>query len=126
MRRPAVAPRRLYAAPARDDSVFARRSRLRFNPPPTLVLAGLLAPSVGLFAYSAYASDRAQRGSVTEHLEHAERTRDSKPMKFLQDHFVLSLRNVREGRVYTMVTAGFMHFGASLHHWLPLQDSLTS
>ena len=38
-------------------------------------------------------------------------------MKFLQDHFVLSLRNVREARVYTMVTAGFMHFGASLHHW---------
>ena len=32
-------------------------------------------------------------------------------MKFLQDHFVLSLRNVREGRIYTMVTSGFMHFG---------------
>ena len=59
-------PRRHYAAPSRDASVFPRRTRLRFNPPPKVLLACLIAPSVGLFGYAAYAGDRAQRGSVCQ------------------------------------------------------------
>ena len=93
------AQRRAYAAPPRSPANAAPYRRWRgFDPSPKLLLGALIAPSVGLFAYSAYAGDRAQRG-------------DFKPSQFLRKHFVLSLKNVREGRWYTVVSAGFMHFG---------------
>jgi len=43
-------------------------------------------------------------------------TRDYKKQKFMSDHFTVSWNNIMEGRLHTLITAGYSHY--SLGHFL--------
>jgi membrane associated rhomboid family serine protease len=72
----------------------------RFFNAPNIVVGGLVGACIGMYGYSALVSNAVRKNPSSEAIANH---------KWLQDHFIHSLKNVEEGRYYTIVTSAFMH-----------------
>jgi membrane associated rhomboid family serine protease len=72
---------------------------------PNIVVGGLVGACIGMFIYNSYVSGSLRTNPSSEAI--------AKQM-WLNDNFIHSVRNMEEGRYYTIVTSAFMH--SSLPH----------
>lgn len=77
----------------------------RFFNSPNIVVGGIVGACIGMFIYSGYVNSTLKTNPSSEAI--------AKQM-WLNDNFIHSLRNMKEGRYYTIVTSAFMH--SSLPH----------
>ena len=72
----------------------------RFFNAPNIVVGGLIGACIGMYGYAAFISSAIRTQGSSKAIA---------SQRWLHNHFIHSLTNMKEGRYYTLVTSAFMH-----------------